>query len=123
MKILFLLLLSLVPCVAQEPKARVMEPVKITLAFAKSEASSDFNEQLRAELNKSGRVAFVSKDADWRVFADAVPLDGLGCRGYSVALLVADGKQRHLYAYGGASLEALAREVATQLMSNFSHKE
>ena len=59
---------------AQELRARAVEPIRVSLTLEESEASGDFNEQLRGELNKLRRIAFVSDAVNFDIYITSGPI-------------------------------------------------
>jgi hypothetical protein len=99
MKTMLLILFLILPAsvMAQGLKARVVEPLRVSLTLEESERAGDFNEQLRVELNKLRRVAFVSDAVNFDVYITAGPIvAGEKTIGYvsAVAVVTAKAKDR-----------------------------
>jgi hypothetical protein len=110
---------------AQELRAKPVEPIRVALTFEKSEASGDFNEQLRAELNKLRRVAFVSNAVDFDLYVTSGPIiAGAKTIGYASAVAVVVGGRRdkpiRLMLILGPTAAETAQRTARRINEHFS---
>jgi hypothetical protein len=109
---------------AQELRARAVEPIRVALTFEESEASRDFNEQLRVELNKLRRVVIVSNAVHFDIYVTAGPIvAGEKTIGYvsAVAVVTAKAKDRPitvLLVLGPTAIET-ARRTARRINERF----
>ncbi len=107
MRLLFILLgLLTVPAFAQ----KAIEPVRVTINAADTEAGREIARAVREELNKPGDVIITGRRADYAIQLNVAPIAG-ACGGYAVAVAVVEvesGKTA-LDAYAGATLEDVAR--------------
>jgi hypothetical protein len=104
---------------------RAVAPIRVALTFEESEASRDFNEQLRVELNKLRRVAFVSEAVNFDIYITAGPIvAGEKTIGYaSAAAVVVTGARdrpiRVMLTLGPTPAET-ARRTARRINEQFS---
>lgn len=128
MRTMLLILFFIVTTVvmAQEglrTKPRVVEPIRVAITASKEcPCAPRLSDILRDELGRSGRVVFRSRGAEWNIFLDVQPLEGLGCSGYSAAVYLQSGRVALLRTYAGLNLEAMAREIAAELEMEWSGK-
>jgi hypothetical protein len=112
---------------AQELKARAVEPIRVALTFEESERAGDFNEQLRVELNKLRRVAIASNAVHFDIYVTAGPIvAGEKTIGYvsAVAVVTAKAKDRPitvLLVLGPTPAET-ARRAARRISEEFFEK-
>jgi hypothetical protein len=104
---------------------RAVEPIRVALTFEESEASRDFNEQLRVELNKLRRVVIVSNAVNFDVYVTAGPIvAGEKTIGYASAVAVVvtgarDRPIRVMLTLGPTPAET-ARRTARRINEQFS---
>jgi hypothetical protein len=97
MKTMLLILFLCLPAsaAAQGLKARVVEPLRVALTFEESERAGDFDEQLRVELKKLRRVAFVSEAVNFDIYITGGPIvAGEKTIGYVSAVAVVSAKAK-----------------------------
>ena len=128
MKTMLLILLLILPAsvMAQDKLSpRPVAPIRVALTFEESEASGDFNEQLRVELNKLRRVAFVSEAVNFDIYITAGPIvAGEKTIGYVCGLAVVTAKAKDrpisvMVVMGPTSAET-ARRTARRINEHFS---
>ena len=130
MKTMLLILFCVLPAsvMAQDKLSpRAVAPIRIALTFEESERPGEFDEQLRVELNKLRRVAFVSEAVNFDIYITAGPIvAGEKTIGYvsAVAVVTAGAKDRPitLLLVLGPTPAETAKRTARRINEEFFEK-